>query len=369
MAFRSGQTTGDAARSRTHESGAQEATRRGIEALRRGERDAAYDFFHEAARLAPGDSYAWLWLGAISPDLDQAESAFSLAYDLDPNNVQASLGMRWVRLQRRSAITGEARPAITGEAVPVPLEGVASSPSSAAFTTSPLVPVEEAVSGSNAKSGSARGLGALPRSITGSVAALLALVALLAILAANTVWSSSHKSGPVTEVAALEGSGASLSGTESLLTPGPPTHGTATTAVTRAPALVPPATGSPTSTPSKTPIPTATMTVTATHTPTPSHTPSPLPTNTPLSTFTPVPPPPTPTTAPPPPPPPIATPKPRVIPTPRPPGPIRYTVRRGDSLFLIAARFRTTVAAIKAANGLAYDTVFAGQVLTIPPAR
>lgn len=43
-----------------------------------------------------------------------------------------------------------------------------------------------------------------------------------------------------------------------------------------------------------------------------------------------------------------------------------YTVQPGDTLFLLAQRFGTTVAAIKAANGLASDVLNVGQVLFIP---
>lgn len=43
-----------------------------------------------------------------------------------------------------------------------------------------------------------------------------------------------------------------------------------------------------------------------------------------------------------------------------------YTIRSGDSLFLIARRFSVTVSALKAANGLQNDWIYPGQVLTIP---
>ncbi len=43
-----------------------------------------------------------------------------------------------------------------------------------------------------------------------------------------------------------------------------------------------------------------------------------------------------------------------------------YTVRRGDTLWTIARRYGTTVAAIKAENGLRTSRVLAGQVLRIP---
>lgn len=46
-----------------------------------------------------------------------------------------------------------------------------------------------------------------------------------------------------------------------------------------------------------------------------------------------------------------------------------YTVRSGDSLFLIARRFGTTVDALKAANGLFGDTIYPFQVLKIPASQ
>ncbi len=43
-----------------------------------------------------------------------------------------------------------------------------------------------------------------------------------------------------------------------------------------------------------------------------------------------------------------------------------YRVQAGDSLYLIANRFGTTVSAIKAANGLSGDLIYSGQNLVIP---
>ena len=43
-----------------------------------------------------------------------------------------------------------------------------------------------------------------------------------------------------------------------------------------------------------------------------------------------------------------------------------YTVRYGDSLYLIAKKYGVTVSAIKAANGLQSDVIYPGQVLSIP---
>ena len=43
-----------------------------------------------------------------------------------------------------------------------------------------------------------------------------------------------------------------------------------------------------------------------------------------------------------------------------------YTVRAGDTLWLISRRFGTTVDAIKGLNGLTSDVLNIGQVLRIP---
>ena len=57
----------------------------------------------------------WVWLGGTSPDLDSAEAAFERAYSIDPENEQASLGLRWVRLRRKVSLAD-----IVGATVPVP---------------------------------------------------------------------------------------------------------------------------------------------------------------------------------------------------------------------------------------------------------
>ncbi|GAB4270660.1 cell wall hydrolase [Thermincola ferriacetica] len=44
----------------------------------------------------------------------------------------------------------------------------------------------------------------------------------------------------------------------------------------------------------------------------------------------------------------------------------RYVVQKGDTLYLIAKRFGTTVEAIKSANNYWKDTLYVGQDLTIP---
>lgn len=54
------------------------------------------------------------------------------------------------------------------------------------------------------------------------------------------------------------------------------------------------------------------------------------------------------------------------IPTGQAPGYIEYTVRAGDTLWLLSRRYNTTVDAIKQLNGLSSDMLSIGQVLKIP---
>ena len=54
------------------------------------------------------------------------------------------------------------------------------------------------------------------------------------------------------------------------------------------------------------------------------------------------------------------------IPTPQSTSTIQYTVKSGDSLWLIAQKYNTTVNAIKSMNGLTSDMLSIGQVLRIP---
>lgn len=71
-------------------------------------------------------------------------------------------------------------------------------------------------------------------------------------------------------------------------------------------------------------------------------------------------------------PPPAAKPKPQVAAKPKPkpkpskPSPVRYTIRKGDTLYAIASRHKTSVTAIQRANGIRGSLIQPGKVLVIP---
>lgn len=72
-----------------------------IAATRQGDRAGAYRLFEHVASLHSSDPEVWVWLGGTSPDLDDAERMFTRAYELDPDNQKALLGLRWVVLRRQ----------------------------------------------------------------------------------------------------------------------------------------------------------------------------------------------------------------------------------------------------------------------------
>lgn len=47
-------------------------------------------------------------------------------------------------------------------------------------------------------------------------------------------------------------------------------------------------------------------------------------------------------------------------------GTVKYTVQRGDSLYLIAQKYRVSIEALKSANGLTGNEIYPGQLLVIP---
>jgi cell division septation protein DedD len=61
-----------------------------------------------------------------------------------------------------------------------------------------------------------------------------------------------------------------------------------------------------------------------------------------------------------------ATPKPAPKPKPKPAAPTRYVIKKGDSLYAIAQRNKTTVAALQRANGIKGSIIHPGKTLVIP---
>lgn len=59
-------------------------------------------------------------------------------------------------------------------------------------------------------------------------------------------------------------------------------------------------------------------------------------------------------------------PKPAVVSAPKPPAQVRYTIKKGDNLSSIAARHKTTVAALQRANNIKGSLIHPGKVLVIP---
>src|SRR6478672_8794504 len=99
----------------TSKMGVQEAIDMGITSVEKGDRNGAFNIFKQTSELHPNTSDVWVWLGGTSPDLDVAEAAFERAYTIDPDNEEASLGLRWVRLRRKVSLAD-----IVGATVPAP---------------------------------------------------------------------------------------------------------------------------------------------------------------------------------------------------------------------------------------------------------
>lgn len=77
-----------------------EILERGMATAEAGNKVAAYNIFGQAVTDHPHSAEAWVWFGGTSSNLDEAESAFSRAWELEPGNEEAGLGLRWVTLRR-----------------------------------------------------------------------------------------------------------------------------------------------------------------------------------------------------------------------------------------------------------------------------
>lgn len=121
---------------------------------------------------------------------------------------------------------------------------------------------------------------------------------------------------------------------------------------TLTPTLTPSSTATPTAT--RTPRPTATRTLTPTATPSSTVTPTATHTATPTATLT--------ATL-------TSSPTPSLTPTGQcgpPAGWVQYTIQRGDTLSGLSVRYRTTIGALRQANCLTGDVIYAGRLLWVP---
>jgi lipoprotein-anchoring transpeptidase ErfK/SrfK len=256
--------------------------RRGLLAVRAGDRAGARRCFQAARDADPDNIVALLWLAWLAPTQGESLVLLSRVLELDPKNERARAGIRWAR--RRPLISGASLDAPGGDDLAdahQPLVTDAAAP----FTGRSEL-LRDTLRSPDVQEGADQGIAARhSRHLIGRLGLLLvAFACLFAIGVALVAWYS-----PTTVLASL-----------------PRTGG-----------LLPTDTPTVTSTPTFTPTPTASPTATATSTPTP--TPSPTPTPTPTNTATPTV---TPTLTPspmPPPPPPTATPVP-AAPAPGPSG-------------------------------------------------
>lgn len=81
----------------------EDAMRRAVAEAQAGNKPVAYSMFRQIAERHPDLPAVWVWCGGTSPGLDDAETAFRRAQQLDPNNEEANLGLRWVALRRHVA--------------------------------------------------------------------------------------------------------------------------------------------------------------------------------------------------------------------------------------------------------------------------
>ena len=74
-----------------------------IRTVQSGDKATAYRMFEHILSVRAGDPDIWVWLGGTSNTLEDAESAFRRAREIDPFNEKATLGLRWVTLRRQVA--------------------------------------------------------------------------------------------------------------------------------------------------------------------------------------------------------------------------------------------------------------------------
>ncbi|HEX8222023.1 MAG TPA: tetratricopeptide repeat protein [Chloroflexia bacterium] len=80
-----------------------EMLQQAIKTVQSGDKATAYRMFEHILSVRAGDPDIWVWLGGTSSSLEDAESAFRRAREIDPFNEKATLGLRWVSLRRQVA--------------------------------------------------------------------------------------------------------------------------------------------------------------------------------------------------------------------------------------------------------------------------
>ncbi|HEX8597363.1 MAG TPA: hypothetical protein VF952_02495 [Chloroflexia bacterium] len=92
-----------------------------VKTVQSGDKATANRMFEHILSLRAADPDIWVWLGGTSSSLEDAESAFRRAREIDPFHEKATLGLRWVALRRQVAY------ATAMSAAPEPVANMANS--------------------------------------------------------------------------------------------------------------------------------------------------------------------------------------------------------------------------------------------------
>ncbi len=79
-----------------------------VKTVQSGDKATANRMFEHILSLRATDPDIWVWFGGTSSSLEDAESAFRRAREIDPFNERATLGLRWVALRRQLAYAAAA---------------------------------------------------------------------------------------------------------------------------------------------------------------------------------------------------------------------------------------------------------------------
>ncbi|HEX8228032.1 MAG TPA: hypothetical protein VF826_01830 [Chloroflexia bacterium] len=80
-----------------------EMLQQAVKTVQSGDKATANRMFEHILSLRAADPDIWVWLGGTSSSLEDAESAFRRAREIDPFHEKATLGLRWVALRRQVA--------------------------------------------------------------------------------------------------------------------------------------------------------------------------------------------------------------------------------------------------------------------------